>query len=363
MSKILFTPGPTNVPQNIREVLSQDLIHHRMEDYHQLLKDINEDLKTVFETNNDVVILTSSGTGAMESTIVNLFSANDEVLVINTGWFGTRFIEICNVYGLQVRELRYEWGNTYNIEDVEEILEKYSSIKGIFVTYHETSTGVVNNLERLGQLTKNTNRLLIADCISGMIAQEFHFDSWGVDCAVASSQKGFLLPPGLSFVALSDKAKSSLEHSKLPKYYWDYRKYLNYFSNKAEQPFTPAISLVVALREALNQLLIRGLSQIIKDKQSIRKYAEREFQQLGFTLFIDNESIKGNVLVPVLVPDSVDGNKLTRLIDERYDFTVAGGMGAYTGKMLRVGIIGEITKKEIDLLVQYIKEVLPECKK
>ena len=363
MSKVLFTPGPTNVPQNIREVLGQDLIHHRMEDYHRLLKAINKNLKIVFDTNNDVVILTSSGTGAMESTIVNLFSANDEVLVINTGWFGTRFIEICNAYGLAVHELKYEWGNTYNIVDIEKMLETYPSIKGIFVTYHETSTGVVNNLERLGQLTKNTNRLLIADCISGMISQEFHFDYWGVDCAVASSQKGFLLPPGLSFVALSDKAKSTFEHSKLPKYYWDYRKYLNYLNNKAEQPFTPAISLVVALNTALNELLNRGLSQIIKDKQSIRKYAETEFQKIGFTLFIGSESIRGNVLVPVLVPDSVDGNKLTRLIDERYNLTVAGGMGSYTGKMLRVGIIGEITKKEIDSLIQYIKEVLPECKK
>ena len=363
MSKVLFTPGPTNVPQNIREVLSKNLIHHRMEDYHRLLKEINENLKIIFDTNNDVLILTSSGTGAMESTIVNLFSASDEVLIINTGWFGTRFIEICNAYGLKVYELQYEWGNTYHIEDVEKMLEMHPSIKGIFVTYHETSTGVVNNLEVLGQLTKNTNRLLIADCISGMIVQPFHFDSWGVDCAVASSQKGFLLPPGLSFVALSDKAKSTLEHSSLPKYYWDYRKYLTYLNNKAEQPFTPAISLVVALNTALNELLNRGLSQIIKDKQCIRKYAEREFQKIGFNLFIENESIRGNVLVPVLVSDEVDANQLIKLIDERFDFTVAGGMGGYIGKMLRVGIIGEITEKEIDLLIQYIKGVLPECKK
>lgn len=363
MSKILFTPGPTNVPEEIRQVLGQDLIHHRMADYHQLLKEINEDLKVVFDTNNDVLILTSSGTGSMESTIVNLFSTNDEVLVINTGWFGERFIEICQVYGLQVHELRYEWGKTYNVVDVQEMLEKHPAIKGIFITYHETATGVVNNLEQLGNLTKNTDRLLIADCISGMIVQQFHLDEWGVDCAVASSQKGFLLPPGLSFVALSNKAKEAVEHSNIPKYYWDYRKYLNYFYNKAEQPFTPAISIVVALKAALRQLLAKGLPQIIEDKQSIRKYAEDKFKELGFTLFIEDESIRGNVLVPVIVPKDIDGSKLTALIDERYDFTVAGGMGIYAGRMLRVGIIGEITEREIDLLIEYIKEVLPECKK
>lgn len=363
MSKILFTPGPTNVPEEVRQVLGQDLIHHRMADYHKLLKEINEDLKIVFGTKNDVIVLTSSGTGSMESTIVNLFSTNDEVLVINTGWFGERFIEICGVYGLKVCELRYEWGNTYNLADVEKVLKENPNIKGVFVTYHETATGVVNDLKQLGDLTKNTDCLLIADCISGMVVQEFYLDEWGVDCAVASSQKGFLLPPGLSFVALSEKAKKALEYSNIPKYYWDYKKYFNYFYKKSEQPFTPAISIVVALQTALRNLLDKGLKQIIEDKQSIRKYAEDKLQKLGFTLFIENQSIRGNVLVPVIVPENIDGIKLTALIDERYNFTVAGGMDVYAGKMLRVGIIGEITKREIDLLVQYIEEVIPECSK
>ncbi|MDE5977937.1 MAG: alanine--glyoxylate aminotransferase family protein [Turicibacter sp.] len=362
MSKVLFTPGPTNIPEEIRQVLSQDLIHHRMAEYHQLLKEINEDLKTVFDTKNDVLILTASGTGSMESSVVNLFSKNDSVLVINTGWFGQRFIEICQVYGLHVHELRYEWGETYNIAEVKAMLEKHPDIKGIFVTYHETSTGVANNLKLLGDLTKNTERLLIADCISGMIVQEFHLDQWGVDCAVASSQKGFLLPPGLSFVALSDKAKTALEHSNLPKYYWDYRKYLNSLHNKLEQPFTPSISIVVALQIALRQLLTKGLTQIIQEKMCLRTYAEEQFEKLGFILFIEDESIRGNVLVPVIVPKGVDGGKLTTLLDKQYDFTVAGGMGAYAKQMLRVGIIGEITKKEVDLLIEYIQNILPECK-
>ena len=160
VSKVLFTPGPTNIPMEIREVLGQDLIHHRMADYHQLIKDVNEGLKRIFDTKNDVIILTSSGTGSMESTIVNLFSNGDEVLVINTGWFGQRFIEICTVYGLKVHELAYDWGKSYDLNDVKEILEKYPEIKGVFVTYHETATGVVNNLKALGDLTKDTNRLM-----------------------------------------------------------------------------------------------------------------------------------------------------------------------------------------------------------
>lgn len=361
VSKVLFTPGPTNIPMEIREVLGQDLIHHRMADYHDLIKEVNEGLKQIFDTKNDVIILTSSGTGSMESTIVNLFSVGEEVLVINTGWFGQRFIEICGVYGLKVHELAYDWGKSYELNDVKEVLENNPQIKGVFVTYHETATGVVNDLKSLGDLTKDTDRLLIADCISGMVVQEFHFDEWGIDCAVASSQKGFHLPPGLSFVALSAKAKAALEQSNIPKYYFDYKKYLHYFDTKSEQPFTPAISIVVALKTALEGLLEQGLDNVIANKVAIREYTEVEFEKLGFELFIKDEAIRGNVLIPVLVPDYINASKLTALIDERYNFTVAGGMSSYAGKMLRVGIIGEITKKEIDSLVQYIKEVLSEC--
>lgn len=360
MSKTLFTPGPTNVPQFVRDVLGRDLIHHRMADYHRLLKDINEDLKVVFGTKNDVLVVTSSGTGAMESTVANFFSQGDSVLVINTGWFGKRFIEICNIYGLNVHELCYEWGKTYNFHEVEEVLEQYPEIKGIFVTYHETSTGVLNDLKSLGQLTRDRDCLLIADCISGMIVHEFHLDKWGVDCAVASSQKGFLLPPGLSFVALSDKAKLAMERSNLPKYYWDYKKYFKSFNEKYEQPFTPAISIVVALRESLRYLLDKGLATVVEEKRMLRKYTEEKLQALGFKLFIEDDSIRGNVLIPVIVPEEIDGRQLTAMIDERHDFTVAGGMGEYAGKMLRVGILSDVTTKEIDLLASYIEESLLE---
>lgn len=363
VSKVLFTPGPTNIPMEIRQVLGQDLIHHRMADYHALIKEVNEGLKQIFDTKNDVIILTSSGTGSMESTIVNLFSSNDEVLVINTGWFGQRFNEICNVYGLKVHELAYDWGKSYELSDVKEMLTQNPGIKGIFVTYHETATGVVNDLKSLGDLTKDSECLLVADCISGMVVQEFHLDEWGVDCAVASSQKGFHLPPGLSFVALSDKAKLALDQSTLPKYYFDYKKYLHYFNTKSEQPFTPAISIVIALKTALDGLLNQGLTNVIANKVQVRQYAEKALENLGFELFIKDEGIRGNVLVPVLVPENINASQLTALIDERYNFTVAGGMSSYAGKMLRVGIIGEITIQEIDLLIKYIQEVLPECKK
>ncbi len=355
MSKLLFTPGPTNVPSEIREVLGQDVIHHRMADYHNLVQDVTTGLKQVFDTKEDVIILTSSGTGSMESAVVNLFSTNDEVLVINTGSFGQRFIELCQVFGLVPHALNYEWGTSYDLDEVKQVLNANPNIKGIFVTYHETSTGVCNNLEALGELTKDTDILLIADCISGMVVQEFHFDAWHVDCAVAGSQKGFYLPPGLSFVALSQKAMKATDTSNIPKYYFDYRKYVNSLHTKSEQPFTPAISIVVALKTALEMILTKGLDNIVAQKAALRMYTEEKFLDMGFELLVSNEEVRGNVLVPVIPPAHLDAKTLCTNLDAKFNFTVSGGMGAYVGKMMRVGILGDITEHDIDTLVDHIQ--------
>ena len=191
-----------------------------------------------------------------------------------------------------------------------------------------------------------------------MIVQDFHFDKWGIDCAVASSQKGFDLPPGLSFVALSEKAKCSLETATLPRYYYDYRKYIGSLHSKLEQPFTPAISLVMALEKALEKLLNKTLKQIVKEKQALRVYTEQKFQELGFELFLENSNYRGNVLVPVIVPQHLNAIELCQQLDEKYNFTVAGGMGAYLGEMMRIGILGDINQNDIDDLIKYLKEVI-----
>ncbi|HEY8364951.1 MAG TPA: alanine--glyoxylate aminotransferase family protein [Haloplasmataceae bacterium] len=355
MSKKLFTPGPGNIPQYIRIQLSKDIIHHRMNDYKNILFRVTEKLQKIFVTNEDVLILTSSGTGAMESSVINLFSQGDEVLVINTGFFGERFIALCKIYGLNVHSLDYEWGKTYNLQDVKDIFQKYPNIKGVFVTYHETSTGVLNDIEKLGEFVHTTSALLITDCISGMIHHPFYFDKWHVDCALASSQKGFLLPPGLAFVALSEKAKSRLSLSNIPKYYWDYQKYIEYYK-KGQNPYTPSISLVLALDIALNSLLEKGIDNIIKEKSDLRKYIESKVQEIGFELFIKDENIKGNVLVPVLANSNYDIPDLVDFLDNRYDISVSKGQGKYTDKMLRIGILSEFTNEDIDDLIDKILE-------
>ncbi|MDF2699106.1 MAG: serine--pyruvate transaminase [Haloplasmataceae bacterium] len=362
MSKKLFTPGPANVPEIVRIQLSKDIIHHRMIDFHHILDKVNIKLKQVFKTNNDIIILTSSGTGAMESSIVNLFSTGDEVLIINIGFFGERFIELCNVFNLKVHHLDYEWGKSFNLDDVKSIFERNSKIKGVFVTHHETSTGVLNSLKELGEFINTTNALLIVDSISGLVIHDFKFDDWHIDCALASSQKGFLMPPGLAFVALSEKAKSMMKSSNLPKYYWDYKKYIDYLA-KGQNPFTPAISLVLALDFALDLVLEKGIDEIAKGKLELRKYLEAKIQQLGFKLFITDEQIKGNALVPVLSPNNEDLNELVNYLDSRHNLSVSLGQGKYHNTMLRIGIISDFNKDDIDDLINKIKEYLDMNKK
>lgn len=359
MSKKLFTPGPSNVPQNIRVQLAKDIIHHRMKDFHKILYGVTDKLKKVFHSSGKMLILTSSGTGAMESSIVNLFSKGDEVLVINTGFFGDRFIQISEAYDLTVHHLDYEWGKSFNLDEVKEMINKNPKIKGVFVTHHETSTGVVNPLKELGEFIATTKAILIADCISGMIAHPFYFDEWHIDCALASSQKGFALPPGLAFVSLSEKALKLMSQSNLPKYYFNYQKYFDYFK-KGETPYTPAISLVIALDMALTEIICKSIESIVEEKIAIRHYLEQKLIDLGFKLFIEDESIRGNVLVPVLKGNHSQLNltKLVEYLDERYNIQVSKGQGHLTNDMLRVGIISDFSIEDIDELICRLVEYM-----
>ena len=211
--KHLFAPGPTNVPDSIRREVARDLIHHVTPEYAELLWRITDKLKQIFKTNKYVLSTTATGSAGMEASIVNFFSQGEKVIILNTGNFGNRYVEICRTYKLDVIELKYEWGKAYKIEDVKKALAENPDVKGIIVNHSETSTGVLNDIRPLGEITKDTDMLLIVDAISGLILNEFEFDKWGVDCAVAASQKGFLLPPGLIYFAISEKAKKAMESS------------------------------------------------------------------------------------------------------------------------------------------------------
>lgn len=346
MEKLLLTPGPTNIPERYLEIFGKDIIHHRTPEFRRIIKENNENLKKVFKTSNDVAVVTSSGTGVMESAIVNFFSKGDKVLAINTGYFGERFKKIAQIYGLDVIALDYEFGDSYNIDDVKKIIDNNKDLKGILVTHSETSVGILNDVKSLGELTKGTDILLVVDTISGLVANEFDFDGWNVDVAVAGSQKAFLIPPGLGFVAISDKAKKTMEKSDLPKYYLDLRQYDKYFKELNETPYTPAIALILGLHKSLEDIVNKGIDNIVKEKYELRKYIEDKAQKLGFNLLVKNEENRTNTLISIYKEGIVIKKVIQEL--ENKGFTVTGGKGKYAESLMRIGILGEISKKQID---------------
>lgn len=355
-SKLLVTPGPTNIPERYLEILGKDIIHHRTPAFRKVLRETNENLKKVFKTKNDVSVVTSSGTGVMEAAVVNFFSKGDKVIVVNTGYFGDRFRKIAEIYGLEVINLEYEFGESYKLEDVKKALDENSDVKGILATHSETSVGILNNIKALGDLTKNTDVLLVVDTISGLVVNEFDFDNWGVDVAIAGSQKAFLIPPGLAFVAVSDKAKKAMERSDLPKYYFSIQQYEKYFEEIGETPYTPAISLILALHQSVEDVVNKGIDNIIKEKYELRKFIEEKAKNLGFELLVKEEENRTNTLVSIYREGIVIKTIISAL--EERGYTVTGGKGKYATSLMRIGILGEISKEQLEQFFVVFEEEL-----
>ena len=360
--KHLFAPGPTNVPDSIRREVARDLIHHVTPEYADLLWRITDKLKQIFKTNKYVLSTTATGSAGMEASIVNFFSQGEKVIILNTGNFGNRYVEICRTYKLDVIELKYEWGKAYKIEDVKKELAENPDVKGIIVNHSETSTGVLNDIRPLGEITKDTDMLLIVDAISGLILNEFEFDKWGVDCAVAASQKGFLLPPGLIYFAISEKAKKTMESSDLPKFYFNLKRYFE-FLEKGRHPQTPAINLIMATDYVCDYLLERTIEKITSHHKMLREYAESELVKLGFRLFVEDEKTRSNTVIPVWGIEDISCDELRKKLSEDHNITIAGGYGYLQPAMLRVGNIGKYEKSDIDFLISKIKIVIGEMRK
>ncbi len=354
--KLLLTPGPTNIPERLLKIMGEDIIHHRTPMFRNILEEINDNLKIMFKTNRNIYTMTSSGTGAMEASIVNFFSKGDKIIVINTGYFGDRYKKIGQIYGLDVINLEYGFGESYKLEDVLKIIEENKDLKGIFVTHSETSTGVLNNVKQLGEITKGREILLVVDTISGLVANEFEFDNWNVDVAVAGSQKAFLIPPGLSFIVMSEKAEKAYSKSDLPKYYFDIKQYKKYFEEMLETPYTPAIGLILALNESLKYMKQIGLENITAEKRTLRKYIEEKASKLGFETLVKEEENRSNTLISV-VKEGIEIKKIISTLEDK-GYTVTGGKGAFANSLMRIGILGEISTNQIDDFFEILEEEL-----
>lgn len=342
----LLTPGPTPIPPQVSLKEALPIIHHRTAEFGEIYKDVAEGLKYVFQTKNEVYMLAASGTGAMEMAIVNLLSAGDEIIVASCGNFGDRFKKMAEVYGVKVIDASVAWGNVVKPGEIEKALKANPNVKAVYTTFTETSTGVVNDIKAIGEIVAKTPAVLVVDTISGLAGQEFRADDWKVDVTVCGSQKGFMLAPGLAFISLSEKAWKLTETSKLPKFYFDIKKYKKSYATN-ETPFTPPVTLIVALQEALKMIKEKGIENMWNDYKLLAKAARAGMQALGLELFGE---VPCEVVTSAKVPPEI-GGKIVKTLREKYGISIAGGQGDLKGKIIRFAHMGYIGKA--DLLVGF----------
>lgn len=355
---LVLTPGPTQIPPHICEVLGRPIIHHRTPQFQNIIKQAIEGLQYVLQTKNEVYLLAASGTGAMEASVCNLVSPGDKVITVEGGKFGERWTEICQAYGANTKVIQVEWGKAVQPAQIKTILDKEKDIKVVFITLNETSTGVETDVKAIADVVKKTAAILVVDAISGLGVVDLKMDAWGVDVVASASHKGFMLPPGLAFVAVSDKAYMVMEEAKSPRYYFDLRKSKEVFPD-TDTPFTPAISIIIALVESLKYFKEKGLENVFAHFQRLAKGTRLAAKALDLKLLADESSIS-HVLTAILLPDSINGEKLVKTMRDKYGVTVAGGQGKLKGKIVRISHMGCVDEYDILTGIACFEKVLHE---
>ncbi|MFA5844492.1 MAG: alanine--glyoxylate aminotransferase family protein [Coriobacteriia bacterium] len=357
--KYLMTPGPTPVPAEVLLAQARPMIHHRTPDFSAALMEAVEGLKYVFETENDVLVMACSGTGAMESAFANCFCAGDTVVVARNGKFGDRMAQLAKVYGLNVVDLRYEWTTAVDPTDIATALVENPAVRGVVVVQSETSSGVLNDVEAIGAIVAEyPDCVFIVDSITGIGAVPCRTDAWKLDVVMTGSQKGLMLPPGLAALSVSEKAWRAYERSTLPKFYFDWMRYKKNLE-KETTPFTPPVSLVIGLVEAVRMMREETLEGVIARHARLAEATRRGCEALGLALFAP-EGGRGSAVTPVWVPDGVDGKKIVSIMKNKYGVTIAGGQDDYAGRIFRVGHLGYFGEFDIITTLAALEMTLSE---
>jgi aspartate aminotransferase-like enzyme len=332
----LLSPGPTPIPNEVALAMSETMIHHRTPQFNKVFEDARAGLKKLFGTANDVLVLASSGTGAMEASIANLFSPGDKVLVINGGKFGERWLNISTAYGLNPIELKVPWGEAVKVADVEKQLKAHADIQGVMIQASETSTTVLHPVKEIALLTKN-GPLFLVDGVTAVGVVPMPVDEWGIDVLVTGSQKALMLPPGLAFIALSDRAWKKTTHAKLPRFYFD----LNLErknQQKGSGAFTPAVSLIFGLRASLNMIQREGVENVYRRHARLCRAARAAATALGLKLLAPDSP--SPAATGVYLPDGIDADQVLDYLRDKMNITLAEGQDQLKGKVIRIAHIG-----------------------
>lgn len=351
---LLLTPGPVTAPLNVLKQLSKPMIHHRSQEFVNILQETKALLKIIFQTKQDVIILNSSGTGAMSSALLNTLSPRDTVLVLSAGKFGERWLEMAKAYKLKTISLKAPWGKAISVQKTYDLLSKNPQIKAVLVQVCETSTGVLHPIKELADLIRKKPRtLFIVDAISALGAVDIKMDQWGIDAMIGGSQKSFCLPAGMSFIAFSKKAWRFNKKAKLPTYYFDLKK-----ERKAQEKGQTAFSSNVSSIRALHSFLLP-----LKKKDGLKKMIQRTERLSRFTLSfckitgLDVLAFSPS-LTSIVLPQHIDGIKLKKQIEEKYQVVFGGGQGKLKGRIIRIGHLGDISLKELKKALKSLVLVL-----
>jgi aspartate aminotransferase-like enzyme len=352
----LRIPGPTPLPQEVLQSMSKQMINHRSPEFAAIIQKITAGLKKIFQTKNDIFILSSSGTGSMEAMVVNSLSPGDKVLAVSVGAFGERFGLIAEQFGADVTRLDFEWGTAADPDEVRKALKREPSIKAVLVTHNETSTGLTNDLASISKVIKEFDKLLLVDAISSLGSINLPVDEWGCDIVATGSQKGWMAPPGLAMVSVSEKGWQAHSEAKMPRFYWDFTK-AKTFLEKDQTPFTPAVATFYALAAGLDIIEKEGIPEIFERHARIARVAREGVKSLGLSLFPD-EAYASNTITAIKGPKGVDVEKLRRILREEYQIVLAGGQRTLSGKIFRIGHMGWVTEEDIQEVLEKLKLAL-----
>jgi aspartate aminotransferase-like enzyme len=353
--KYLLIPGPTPVPACVLGAMQKPMIGHRSPEYSEILQRVVKNLKYVFQTRNDILLFSSSGTGGMEASIVNLLSPGDKAIALASGAFGERFVKILETFGMEVIPVRCEWSQTIDLKSVIEALDQNRDVKAVFATLVETSVGIVNDIASLGKLCRERKILLVVDAVSGVGVEEFRADDWGVDVVVSASQKGLMTPPGLSFVSFSEEAWIKCQDSRSYRFYWDFNTHRE--SLKKGQPlYTPPVSLMFALDEALEMISEEGIEKVWERHRRLARAARAGLKGLGLELLAARSHANG--VTAVKIPEKIDGLELLKELNQKHKVILAGGQERLKGKIFRLGHMGAIQFKDILVALEALEQVL-----
>lgn len=344
MKKRLFTPGPTPIPESVMLTMAEPIIHHRNPEFVEVLTSVNQNLKYLFQTRNEVLTFTSSGTGAMEASVANLLSPGDKAIFVNLGKFGERWGQIMKAYGVEPVEIKIEWGTAPSPELVLQTIEKNPTVKAVYITHSETSTGVFTDIKAIAAAVHAKYDIaVVVDGITSVGAHEMRFDDWGLDVIITGSQKGLMVPPGLAFVAVSERAKKMIETSKFPKFYFSFKKALKSHAGN-DTPFTPAITLVVGLEKALRMIKEETVETVWLKHKILSEAVRDGCQALGLKLF---GSPASHAVTAVNVPEGVEYSKFNKILKQKYGITAAGGQEHLKGKIFRISHLGYYDEVDI----------------